>query len=58
MASDGTRLVLGGDVMTGRGIDQALAHPVSPELHEDFVKDARTYVELSARANGAVPQAV
>jgi len=55
MASDGTRLVLGGDVMTGRGIDQVLAHPVSPELHEDFVKDARTYVELSARANGAVP---
>lgn len=54
----GTRLVLGGDVMTGRGVDQVLAHPVSPELHEDFVHDARTYVELAERAHGAVGRPV
>ena len=58
MAADARRLVLGGDVMTGRGIDQVLAHPVAPALHEDFVRDARTYVELAERAHGAVSRPV
>jgi poly-gamma-glutamate synthesis protein (capsule biosynthesis protein) len=52
------RLVLAGDVMTGRGIDQVLAHPLPPELHEDYVRDARTYVELAERAHGAIPRPV
>lgn len=52
------RLVLAGDVMTGRGIDQVLPHPVPPELHEDYVHDARTYVALAERVNGAIPRAV
>jgi poly-gamma-glutamate synthesis protein (capsule biosynthesis protein) len=51
-------LVLAGDVMTGRGVDQVLSHPVSPELHEDYVHDARTYVELAERAHGAIPRPV
>ena len=28
------RVFLCGDVMTGRGIDQALRHPVNPVLYE------------------------
>ena len=56
--TDGVHLVLAGDVMTGRGVDQVLAHPVSPELHEDYVHDARTYVELAERVNGVVDRPV
>lgn len=45
-------LFLCGDVMTGRGIDQILAHPVDPQLHESYVRDARDYVKLAERVNG------
>lgn len=41
-----------GDVMLGRGIDQALPYSNLPHLHEDFVKDARDYITLAERANG------
>lgn len=51
-------LLLGGDVMTGRGIDQVLAHPGDPQLHEEFVHDARDYVSLAERANGPIPRRV
>lgn len=47
------RLFLCGDVMTGRGVDQILAHPADPQLHESYVQDAREYVQLAERANGA-----
>lgn len=47
-----------GDVMTGRGIDQILAHPNTPEVHEPYVRDAREYVELAEQANGPVPRPV
>jgi poly-gamma-glutamate capsule biosynthesis protein CapA/YwtB (metallophosphatase superfamily) len=50
------RLFLCGDVMTGRGIDQALSHPVSPILYEPFVRDAREYVALAEKANGSIPR--
>jgi poly-gamma-glutamate capsule biosynthesis protein CapA/YwtB (metallophosphatase superfamily) len=50
------RLFLCGDVMTGRGIDQALPHPVDPVLYEPYVRDAREYVELAAKANGPIPR--
>jgi poly-gamma-glutamate capsule biosynthesis protein CapA/YwtB (metallophosphatase superfamily) len=50
------RLFLCGDVMTGRGIDQALPHPVSPTLYEPYVRDAREYVVLAENANGAIPR--
>lgn len=51
-------LVLAGDVMTGRGVDQVLAHPGAAELAEAYVTDARTYVRLAERRFGAVPAPV
>lgn len=48
-------LMLAGDVMTGRGIDQAFARHVSPELYEPWVRDARGYLELARQVNGALP---
>lgn len=44
--------------MTGRGVDQILARPGDPELHEPHVSDARTYVRLAESANGPVPSPV
>ncbi|GAA4677758.1 CapA family protein [Pseudonocardia yuanmonensis] len=55
-AHDEVTILLTGDVMLGRGIDQILPHPGSPELRERFVRDARTYVELAEAATGAVPR--
>lgn len=52
------RLFLAGDVMTGRGLDQAMKHPGSPTLHEPSVRDARRYVELAAAAHGPIPTPV
>jgi poly-gamma-glutamate capsule biosynthesis protein CapA/YwtB (metallophosphatase superfamily) len=51
-------LFLGGDVMTGRGVDQILTCPSSPELYEASVRDARDYVSLAERASGPIPRAV
>ncbi len=51
-------IFLCGDVMLGRGIDQILARPLPPRLHEEWVEDARTYVELAEAASGPVPRAV
>lgn len=47
-----------GDVMTGRGIDQIMAHPGDPVLHERLTKDARKYVDLAERANGPLTRPV
>jgi poly-gamma-glutamate synthesis protein (capsule biosynthesis protein) len=47
-----------GDVMTGRGVDQALPHPGDPRIHEPFVDDAREYVRLAEAANGPVARPV
>lgn len=51
-----TTLLLGGDVMTGRGIDQVLSLPGDPVLHEKYVHDARDYVRLAERSSGAIPR--
>ncbi len=51
-------LFLGGDVMTGRGIDQALAHPGDPRIHEPHARSAATYVRLAEQANGPIPHPV
>jgi poly-gamma-glutamate capsule biosynthesis protein CapA/YwtB (metallophosphatase superfamily) len=51
-------ILLTGDVMLGRGIDQVLRHSVSPELHEPFVKSALTYVSLAEGKNGRIPRRV
>jgi poly-gamma-glutamate capsule biosynthesis protein CapA/YwtB (metallophosphatase superfamily) len=50
------RIFLAGDVMTGRGIDQALPHPVNPNLFEPCVRDAREYVALAEETNGPIPR--
>ncbi len=57
-ANQSLRLFLCGDVMTGRGIDQVLANPCSPELHESYVHSAVDYVRLAEAANGPIPRHV
>src|SRR5438132_2315978 len=52
------RVFLCGDVMTGRGIDQALPHPVDPVLYEPHVREAGEYVELAEKAHGAFQRPV
>lgn len=49
---------LGGDVMTGRGIDQILPSPGDPTLYEQCVRDAREYVGLAERAHGPIARPV
>lgn len=44
--------------MTGRGIDQILAHPAGPELSETYVQDAREYVRLAEARNGPIERPV
>ena len=51
-------ILLAGDVMTGRGIDQALEHPGDPTLHEPEVRDARHYVSLAEAAHGSFPRPI
>lgn len=51
-------LLLAGDVMTGRGIDQVMPHPSDPALYEPWVRSASDYVELAERANGRVKKPV
>jgi poly-gamma-glutamate capsule biosynthesis protein CapA/YwtB (metallophosphatase superfamily) len=51
-------LLLCGDVMLGRGIDQILRRPGDPQLHEPYVSSATTYVELAEAAHGPIPRAV
>ncbi|UCD52329.1 MAG: CapA family protein, partial [Phycisphaerales bacterium] len=51
-------LFLGGDVMTGRGIDQILPHPSDPRLYEPYVRTATEYVELAERAHGPIAKPV
>jgi poly-gamma-glutamate synthesis protein (capsule biosynthesis protein) len=52
------KLFLGGDVMTGRGIDQILPRPSDPVLYEDYIKNALDYVRLAERKNGPIPRRV
>ncbi len=49
------KLMLTGDVMTGRGIDQVLRHPSAPRLNESYIRDARDYVRLAEAVNGPIP---
>ena len=50
-------LLLCGDVMLGRGIDQLLPHPGDPTIYEHwrYVHSARAFIELAQRKNGVVP---
>jgi poly-gamma-glutamate synthesis protein (capsule biosynthesis protein) len=47
-------LLLAGDLMTGRAIDQILPHPGEPTLYEPYVKSATRYLELAEQANGPI----
>jgi poly-gamma-glutamate capsule biosynthesis protein CapA/YwtB (metallophosphatase superfamily) len=51
-------LFLGGDVMTGRGVDQILPHSCLPTIHEPVVSSALEYVVLAEQANGRIPRRV
>jgi poly-gamma-glutamate capsule biosynthesis protein CapA/YwtB (metallophosphatase superfamily) len=51
-------LFLGGDVMTGRGIDQILPSPSDPRLFEPCVRSAIEYVKLTERVSGPIPRHV
>jgi poly-gamma-glutamate synthesis protein (capsule biosynthesis protein) len=44
--------------MIGRGIDQVLAHPGDPALHEGYAHSAMDYVHLAEAANGPIPRHV
>ncbi len=47
-------ILLTGDVMLGRGVDQILPHSVAPELHEPYVRTATRYVDLAERASAEI----
>jgi poly-gamma-glutamate capsule biosynthesis protein CapA/YwtB (metallophosphatase superfamily) len=57
-AGNAATLFLCGDVMTGRGIDQILAHPSAPGIQEAYVRDARDYVALAEEMNGPIVRPV
>lgn len=50
------KIFLCGDVMTGRGVDQALPHPCSPTIHEPYLRSAIDYLHLAERAHGPAPK--
>jgi poly-gamma-glutamate synthesis protein (capsule biosynthesis protein) len=54
--TEAATLFLCGDVMTGRGIDQALPYPAHPQLYEPSVANAAEYVTLAEQAHGALPR--
>ncbi len=58
MNPDHATLFLSGDVMLGRGVDQILPHPGDPALREEYMTDARGYVELAEQVNGPIPRPV
>ncbi|NTW65684.1 MAG: CapA family protein [Nitrospirae bacterium] len=47
-----------GDVMTGRGIDQALPYPSPPVIYEPYVTDAREYVRFAEKASSPIPKPI
>jgi poly-gamma-glutamate capsule biosynthesis protein CapA/YwtB (metallophosphatase superfamily) len=54
--TDPITLFLCGDVMTGRGIDQALPHPGKPDIYESYIHSALDYVKIAERAHGPIGQ--
>ena len=51
-------LFFGGDVMTGRGVDQILPHPSDPVIFEKNIKSALAYVEMAESVSGPIPRGV
>jgi poly-gamma-glutamate capsule biosynthesis protein CapA/YwtB (metallophosphatase superfamily) len=58
VSSSAVTLMLAGDVMTGRAIDQVLPHPSPPVLYEPEIRSALDYVRLAEAANGPIEQPV
>jgi poly-gamma-glutamate capsule biosynthesis protein CapA/YwtB (metallophosphatase superfamily) len=56
MDGQAVRVFLCGDVMTGRGVDQILAHPGNPQLREPHADDARAYARLAEHPAGPIPR--
>jgi poly-gamma-glutamate synthesis protein (capsule biosynthesis protein) len=52
------KVLLAGDVMLGRGIDQILPFPAPPEIYEGYCTSALDYVALAERRNGPIPRQV
>ncbi|MFM2173732.1 MAG: hypothetical protein RLZZ54_1659 [Cyanobacteriota bacterium] len=48
------KLLLGGDLMLGRGIDQLMPQHCDPALHETVARDARHYVALAEQRIGPI----
>lgn len=57
-SADVLTMFLCGDVMVGRGLDQILAYPSDPVLHERYIKNAIDYVKLAEARNGPIPRKV
>ncbi len=51
-------LFMCGDVMIGRGVDQVLPYPSDPLIYEPCMVDAREYIGLAERKNGAIQKPV
>lgn len=58
MSPEKITLFLAGDVMTGRGIDQVLAHPSDPVIFEPYMRSAYGYVQLAEKKNGPLRKPV
>ena len=56
--ADKLKLFLCGDVMTGRGIDQILPQPSSPEIYESYLTTAEQYIEIAEWVSGPIPHPV
>jgi poly-gamma-glutamate capsule biosynthesis protein CapA/YwtB (metallophosphatase superfamily) len=52
------KVMLSGDVMTGRGIDQILPHPCDPRIHEPVVSSANEYIWMAEQTNGPIARPV
>lgn len=51
-------MLLCGDVMPGRGVDQILPRPGDPRLRESYVRDARHYARAAEEINGPIERPV
>jgi poly-gamma-glutamate synthesis protein (capsule biosynthesis protein) len=49
-------LFMTGDIMTGRGIDQALPFAGDPIIHEPYMKSAKGYLQIAEEVNGPIPR--
>lgn len=58
MAGDLVTLLLCGDVMPGRGVDQILPHPGVAKLREPGTRNAGVYVRLAEQVNGPIRRPV